>query len=712
MRTKRILIFLPLLLALVLLQSAFWVPSYGSQSALQSGRSKIFVEAKIGDAKLLNPILTSDAAGQEILERRIFDRLVEQDEQLNIIPWLAKSWEFSEDAYVAVRPERVLPDGTQVSAGSLLAAIERAFREGGLRDLSASLRALALAPAGVREQVETVVDASKAKAPPVEVKLRVQLPERVKISLGRVEGQLFERLEAVLGKGYFEGMDVSGRFEVEPASARAGIAPRFAELLPVGEHNPVVTFHLRNDARFHDGHPLTARDVQFTYQALVDPKVVSPRAASFETVARVEIVDDWTVRVVYKRLYSNALIDWIMGILPEHLLNQAALEREMNARKISKEARATFSIRTSDFNRRPIGSGPFRFVEWRAEQYVLQERNPDYWGEKPQYERLYTRIIPDKLAQELELRTGALDIYEAEPHQGDRLRADSRYQVVNRGEGFYTYIAYNQRRPLFQDPRVRQALGMAVNVDELIRYVLSGQGKRATGPFFSNTPFADPNTKPLPYDPKQALELLKQVGYVKNKDGWLEKDGKPFEFTLITNAGNPQRKAILTIAQENWKRLGIRCNTQAFEWTVFLDQFVHVRKFDAIVLGWVGGDINPDKSQLWHSSQVANYKLNFPGYANPKADALLERIRVEYDRTRQIELTRELHRLIAADQPYTFLYEPLRPYAIDRRIAILEPGPSGAPPRYRKITPAPSGELLYFFKRWVTRSGDAVLAAE
>ena len=126
---------------------------------------------------------------------------------------------------------------------------------------------------------------------------------------------------------------------------------------------------------------------------------------------------------------------------------------------------------------------------------------------------------------------------------------------------------------------------------------------------------------------------MKQVGYVKNKDGWLEKDGKPFEFTLITNAGNPQRKAILTIAQENWKRLGIRCKTQAFEWTVFLEQFVHVRKFDAIALGWVGGDVNPDKSQVWHSSQVANYKLNFPGYANPKADALMERIRVEYDRT-------------------------------------------------------------------------------
>lgn len=711
MRTERILIILPLVLAVVLLQSAFWVPSYGSQSALKSGRGSTFVEAKIGDVKLLNPILSSDAATSEVIDRRIFDRLVEADERLNIVPWLAKSWEFSEEAFIAVRPDRVLPDGTPVTGAVLLDVLTRAFRDGELGGSTAKLRSLALVPEGVREQRETVLTQKQGKAEPLEVKLRIRLPERVKLTLDRVEIRLFEQLEAVLGADYFRGMKVNERFDVEPAEARARLEPRFSELLPVGEHNPVLTFHLRDDARFHDGHPLTARDVRFTYQALVDPKTVSPRAASFENVARVEVVDDFTVRVIYKRLHSNALIDWIMGILPEHLLNRAALEREMNARQLSPEARATFSIRTSDFNRRPVGSGPFRFVSWLPEQYIQVERNDTYWGEKPQYQRVFTRVIPDKLAQELELRTGAIDIYEAEPHQSERLRADPRYQVAHRGEGFYTYIAYNQRRPPFQDVRVRKALGMAVNVDEIIRYVLSGEGKRATGPYFSNTPFADPTVEPLPYDPKGAAELLREVGYVKNQQGWLEKDGKPFEFTLITNAGNPQRKAIITIAQENWRRLGIRCNTQVFEWTVFLEQFVHIRKFDAFTLGWVGGDINPDKYQVWHSSQVGNHKLNFTGYADPEADALIERIRIEYDQARQIELTRELHRVIAADHPYTFLYEPRRPYAIDRRIAVLrEPG--AKPPRYEKIEPTSSGELFYFFRRWVTRSGDVVLSGD
>jgi ABC-type transport system substrate-binding protein len=282
--------------------------------------------------------------------------------------------------------------------------------------------------------------------------------------------------------------------------------------------------------------------------------------------------------------------------------------------------------------------------------------------------------------------------------------------VVSRREGYYFYIAYNQRRPMFQDVRVRRALGMALNVDELIRYILSGEGRRSTGPFYSNTPFNDKSVPPLPYDPARAVELLKEAGYVKNAQGFLEKDGKPFEFTLITNAGNPQRKAIITIAQEYWRRLGIRCNTQVFEWTVFLEQFVYVSNFDAIVLGWVGGDINPDKYQIWHSTQVGHHKLNYAGYSSPEADRLMEEIRVEYDREKQIALTHQLHRRIVEDQPYTFLYEPARPYALPRDLAILapEPGPDGKP-RLLPIQTTPSGEIFYFLSRWV--HGDAALAS-
>jgi ABC-type transport system substrate-binding protein len=709
MRTKQILLFLPLLLALVLLQSSFWVPSYGSQSATNSGRLETFVEARGGDYKQLNPMLNTDASTQEFMDRRIYDRLIDADEKLDVAPNLAESWTVTEEAYVAVRPELRLPDGSQVSGASLKAAIEQGFR-GPLSDLSPKLQAVELVAAAERTRRETALEQkANGKSEPVDASVRVRLPERVRISLDAVEPKLFERLEAVLGAGYFRGMDAKSRISVDPPSVSASFASRLDELFAVGEHNPVVTFKLRAGVRFHDGHPFTARDVRFTHQAIVDPKNTSPRAATYESVDHIDVIDDLTVRIVYKKLNSTSLLEWaLMGMLPEHRLNREALEREMNARKIPAEQRAKFSIRDSDFNQRPIGTGRYRLGERVADQYAVLERNEDYWGEKPRYRRVISRVIPDKLAQELELHSGSIDRYEAEPHQAARLRADPRLQVVSRGEGFYTYIAYNLRHPPFDDVRVRRALGMAINVDDIIKYVLFGEGKRASGPYFSNTPFHDPDTPLLPYDPDKALALLGEVGYEKNAQGILEKDGKPFEFTLISNAGNPQRKAIVTIVQEAWRRLGVRCTTQLFEFPVFLEQFVHVRKFDAFVLGWIGADITPDRRQIWHSSQTGNYKLNFAGYASPEADALMDQILLEYDRSKQSALARKLHRRIAEDVPYTFLYEPSRPYALDARIAV--DAPELGPGRFLPITRTPSGEIDYYFPRWFTRSGQAAVA--
>ncbi len=709
MRTKQILLILPLLLALLLLQSALWVPTYGSQAAQNSGRLQTFIEPRLSDFKLLNPALNSDATTAEMMDRRIYDRLLEADEKLDVVPCLAESWTVTEEAYVAVRPERRLPDGTPVSGESLRAAIDAALR-GPLSDLSSKLRAVELAPPGERTRRETALQQmAGGKSESISATVRVRLPERLRLRLDTVEPQLFERLEPVFGQGYFSSIDVKGRIEIDPPAAAPAFESKLDELFAVGEHNPIVTFKLRPGVRFHDGHPFTARDVRFTYQAILDPKNASPRTSSYEAIERIDVPDDLTARVVYKKLNSTSLLDWaMMGMLPEHLLNREALEREMKARQIPAAQREKFSIRDSSFNRTPIGTGRFKFVKHVPDQYTVLERNDDYWGEKPRYQRIISRVIPDRLAQELELHAGSVDRYEAEPHQAARLRTDPNLQVVSRGEGYYMYVAYNLRRPPFDDVRVRRALSMAVNVDDIIDYVLFGEGKRASGPYFSNTPFHDPETPLQPYDPARALALLEEVGYRKNAQGFLEKDGKPFEFTLISNAGNPQRKAVVTIVQEAWRRLGVRCTTQLFEFPVFLEQFVHVRNFDAFVLGWIGADITPDRRQIWHSSQGGNYKLNFTGYASPEADALIDKILLEYDRNEQIALARKLHRRIAEDVPYTFLYEPSRPYALDARIAI--DAPELGPGRFLPITTTPSGEIDYFFPRWFTRADPAAVA--
>jgi ABC-type transport system substrate-binding protein len=699
MRTKWLLITLPLIIFGVLAQSAFWVPSYESQAKGNPARLTTFLRATLGDPKFLNPIVSGDNAATVVIYEKVIEGLVSVDEHSKLVPRLADHWETTEEAYVAVLPDRKLPDGTPVSAARLLAVLSAAWTGGKIKALE-HVVGMALVPAEERALTQTVLlESAKGKKEPLDVAMTVTVPERVKIELSKVEPQLFDELEPLLGEGYFKDYPFADRFRLAKPELLSKVKDQFPELLGVGEHNPVITFFLRPGIRWHDGMPLTAEDVKFTYQAFIDPKNASPRASSYDAIKSVEVVNELTARVTYRRLYATGLLDWTLAVVPKHLLDEPALEREMERRHISKEARKTFTMRNSDYERKPVGTGPYRFAEWLPDQYIHLIRNEDYWRAESQYKDLYFRTIPDYLTMELEFQAGALDWYDALPHQAERYRKNPAYHVVANSEGNYSYIAYNQRRPLFQDVRVRRALGMAIDVNDVIRYVLYGQGRRATGPFYTTTPFNDPTVQPLPYDPKAALALLAEAGWTKNKAGMLEKDGKPLQFTLITNNGNPQRKAVMIVAQEAWRNIGIDCKIQVFEWSVFIEDFVGKDNFDAIVLGWIGADLNPNKFQLWHSSQTHNYELNYGGYQSKEADALIERIRVEYDTDEQIRLTHQLHRRIAEDQPCTFLYELLRPVVLDKRIARVLPGPDGRE-RIEKIETINSASIDTLITQW------------
>lgn len=700
MRTKWLLLALPLAILAILIQSSLWVPTYASQARGNPGRLRTFIRASIGEIKHLNPIVSSDYDASQLMMDNLFEGLIWADEKLKLAPKLAERWELSEDAYVLVLAERRLKDGSVPTPASLLAQIEHAWKHQLLGGLEASIVGLALEPAQERNATQTVlVKNAKGKDEPVDVDLTISVPPRVRIRLSKVEPQLFERLAEVLGQAYFEKSAFEDRFKLKKPELLPAVRPKLSELLQVGEHNPVVTFHLRSGVHWHDGVPLTAEDVKFTYEATIDPKNASPQASSFNVIKSVETLDDLTARVTYKELYSPAIIDWSLGLIPKHLLDDSALLREAERRKLPTKERGRLSLRTTDFNRNPIGTGPFRFAEWLPGQYIHLTRNDQYWAEPAQYHDYYFRAIPDYLSMELEFEAGAVDLYFAQPHQVERYRRDDRYRVLAASDGVYSYIGYNMRRPLFQDVRVRRALGMAIDVDAIIKYVMSGQAQRATGPYYSNTPYRDPDVKPLPYDPKAALELLAQAGFRKNADGILEKDGQIFSFTLVTNAGNLQRKAIMTIAQEAWRKLGIDIKVQAFEWTVFLEEFVATANFDAIVLGWGGGGLNPDMHTIWHSSQTDPHEQNHVGYRSARADELIMKIRTTYDMEETVRLTRQLHRLIAEDQPYTFLYEPFRSYVFDKRIARVRRAPNGAE-QIEPIATPDSGDVFHFFREW------------
>ncbi len=469
----------------------------------------------------------------------------------------------------------------------------------------------------------------------------------------------------------------------------------FPYIYPPFEHNPVIIFYLRPHVLFHDGYPFTAKDVKFTYEAIMNPKNISPRISDFEPVKSVQIIDPLTVKVIYKRLYSPALSTWQIGILPEHLLNREALRKEAISKGIDPR---DFSLRDSSFNRHPIGCGPFKFVKWKSDQYIVLKRFDRYWEGPPNYKKYIFRVIPDPLTQEMEFYAGTIDHYDVLPHQVERLKKDPRFQAFSGLSFGYTYIGYNLRKPPFNDIRVRRALGMAIDVDKIIKYVLYGQGERITGPFPKQTDYYDHTVKPIPYDPKKALKLLNEAGWKKGRDGWLWKNGKKLQFTLITNSGNDIRKAILAIAQDSWKKIGIDVKTELLEWSVLLRR-INQHSFDAVVLGWSMG-IEPDLYQIFHSSQTHPYQLNFVGYKNKKADELIIRIRQEYDEKKRIELCHRLHRIIAHDQPYTFLFVRKWTAVLDKRIVIKEVDKYGRV-YYKKIKPTKTGDYTFYFTKWI-----------
>ena len=441
MTTRRLLIGLPIVVLLFLLQSYFWVPTYEEQTRGNPERLEEYVTASIGDAQMLNPVLSADSASSDI-NGLVFEGLLDYDENLNFRPRLATSWEIHEEAYFYVNDWAEVPTLEHVDADGLATLIIQARRRSteGTDSLSRSLsniEAIEVFPAQqlLQEVTGTLPDGNEVK-----VRLQISAPPRIKLRLKQVDQDIFDNLEKLLGPSYFTSFQAERFVGVEPAEFESKKKEYARVLLPAVEHNPVIIFNLRPGVKFHDGHVFDGYDVKFTYDAIMDAANVSPRLPDYEPIKTVEVLHPLTVRIVYKRLYSPALGTWMMGILPEHLLDSEALRDEGRRRGLDPE---TMSIRQSEFNREPTGCGPFVFREWKSDQYIVLDRFEKYWEGPPNYHSYTYRIVPDMLTQEMEFYAGTVDRYGALPHQVHRLKDDLRYQSFSGLSFGYTYIGYN-----------------------------------------------------------------------------------------------------------------------------------------------------------------------------------------------------------------------------------------------------------------------------
>lgn len=435
-----------------------------------------------------------------------------------------------------------------------------------------------------------------------------------------------------------------------------------AEKWEVSKDGLVITFYLRKNVKWHDGVPFTAEDVKFTYDKLVDPLTKTPYSSSYTLIRNAEVLDKYTFRVIYKKPFAPALESWGIGILPKHLLFNV-------------------DINNTPFNRNPVGTGPYVFKRWKTAEKIVLSSNPDYFEGKPYISKYIYRIIPDQSVQFLELKSGGIDMMgltaDLYNNQASTNWFNSKFNKFRYPAFSYTYLGYNLLNPLFKDKKVRIAISHAINKKEIIDGVLQGCGVESTGPFPPASWAYNKDVKGYEYSLAKAKKLLAEAGWKDtNNDGIIDKDGKPFEFLLMTNQGNKSRELCATIIQEQLKKIGIRVKIRIIAWSSFISEYIDKKKFDAVLLGW-GLGRDPDCYDIWHSSKTSEKQYNFVSYKNPVLDKLLIEGRETFDIEKRKVIYCKIHKILAIDVPYTFLYVPDALVAIHNRIHGIKPEPIG-----------------------------------
>jgi peptide/nickel transport system substrate-binding protein len=429
----------------------------------------------------------------------------------------------------------------------------------------------------------------------------------------------------------------------------------------LAQEKPIFTFYLRKDVKWHDGQPFTARDVVFTYQTMMNPKIeAGPSRNYYQDCQACELVDGdpYVVRFTWFKPYFDAFAA-SAGFTPmaEHYY-----------RFVDPN-----DFNTGKQNQWLAGNADYKLVKWERNVEIVFERNEDYYRRKPHFKRVVYRVVKDR-AVELQLfEAGQTDVHGLSPSQMKEKENDpafrNRFKVNISVANVYRYAGWNARKPLFKDQRVRQALTMLMDRERICEDIMRDYAIPLNGPVHIENPayWKDIDKHAWPYDPVRAERQLAEAGWRDtDDDGILDKDGMRFEFTLLIPAGNPETEAIANLIKDSFGEAGIEVRISNLEWAAFLQKIDRLQ-FDACLLGW-RLDLTEDPYQLWHSSQTDEKESNFCYFVNKEADRLIERCRTELNEAKRNRMLWDFQKIILEEQPYTFMFVSKRLVAYDKRI--------------------------------------------
>ncbi len=453
----------------------------------------------------------------------------------------------------------------------------------------------------------------------------------------------------------------------------------------ISEDHLTYTYTLRNGVRWHDGQPLTVADFVFSAKAVMCPLVDGPALRStVSDLVNVEAVEGSRIRYTLAR--PNVMNTFFIGsipVLPKHVYDPGGVldvfsMKDILGPKASSDAK--LKKFAEDFNSNPLnrsgyGTGPYKFEKWESGKEASVVRNPDYWGAKPYLDRIVYRIIKENPPALTALKAGDVDfnprlaaVQFAEQTSGPTF--DNQFEKHTYDVPVYYFMVWNEAKPWFKDKRVRQAMTMLIDRDQIVKTMRYGLAKPIESLFNPSSPDYNPNVKPWPYDPKRAAELLDEAGWKDtNGDGVRDKDGIPFRFEFLGSSSSTFTDQLLPYLKESYRKAGIDMNERKLDFTIFVESLKD-KKFDAAASAWAS-DLVSDPYQILHSGSAQKRGSNYGSFRSPDADKLIEAARMEFDNEKRKQIYWKLSEIIHDEQPYTFLFWLVESGAYSKRFQGL-----------------------------------------
>ncbi len=428
--------------------------------------------------------------------------------------------------------------------------------------------------------------------------------------------------------------------------AKQEIVPELAERWEIAEDGRIYTFFLRKDVFWHaregeDSVPFTADDVIFTYNVIMHPNTITPLKVRNEFIATVTKSDDHTVVFTLKRPILNALAKFSFKIIPKH-----------------GPQNPEFLTREDPFVQNPIGTGAYMLKNVTADREAILVANEKYFKGRPHIDKYIARPFADQNIMGQALMFNAIDMIVLVNHRDiPQLQGDKRFVLQPYNALSYSFFGFNLRNPMLADKRVRMAFTYAINRQEMLDSFFQGQGTIISGPFAPGSWAYNLDVQPVPYDLQKATALLNEAGFTKSGDGIMEKDGKALTLTLkVPIAKESEAVKRVVLAFKNYlAKVGVEIEPEFQEWLSWKEDVFQNHDFDIVFASWVFDD-SADISSLFHSAEIGPWKNNFGAFSNPEVDSLIVESKLTLDHEKRRTINRKLHKIIADENPYTFLW--------------------------------------------------------